>query len=305
MRLLVLVLGLAVTLLAGCDTAAPFDRLVPQEETRLAKTVVAQVSARDFAAVEAALDPALRTAELGAQLENLARTVPPGPVTSVQVVGASTVMGPSGTTYTITLECQHPSAWMLAVVVLRRQASGLLLQGLHFVPRSQSLASENQFTLAGKGPLHYGVLVAALLIPAYVLYALVICLRSRFAGRKWPWVLFVACGLVQFHFNWSTGEWGVQWIAVLLLGAGFTKSGPVAPWILTLSLPLGAFFFLSRRRREPGWPGVVHAAPLVEQAPATEGVEGTAAPTPAPTQVAAATLPAQVAGAGSEREGSP
>lgn len=255
----------AVLLLAGCDSTAMFERLMPKEEVQVAKDLVAKLAARDFAAVEAALDPQYRTAQLPDQLEAMVRTLPSAPPTSVQAVGAHTLTTAGATTYTITLEYRYPAAWNLATVVLERKEGALLLKGITFHPREQSLAAENAFTLDGKGLLHYGVLVLAVLIPLFILYALVVCLRSRFERRKWLWVLFVACGLVQFQFNWSSGDWDVQLLSVLLLGAGFAKGGPVAPWVFTLSLPVGAMFFLLRRHREPGWPGARRALDPVPQ----------------------------------------
>ncbi|WP_269631858.1 hypothetical protein [Pelomonas sp. BJYL3] len=255
----------AVLLLAGCDSTEMFERLMPKEEVQVAKDLVAKLAARDFAAVEAALDPQYRTAQLPDQLEAMVRTLQSAPPTSVQAVGAHTLTKDGTTTYTITLEYSYPAAWNLATVVLERKEAQLVLKGINFQPRTQSLASENDFTLDGKGPLHYLVLVMAALIPLFILHALVVCLRSRFERRKWLWVLSVACGLVQFQFNWSSGDWGVQLLSVLLLGAGFAKGGPVAPWVFTLSLPVGAMLFLLRRHRESGWPGARRARDPVPQ----------------------------------------
>ena len=252
-------------LLTGCNMAATFESLMPHEEVQVAKDLVAKLAARDFAPIEAALDPQYRTPELPAQLETMARTLPAAAPTSVQAVGAHTLSTAAVTTYTITLEYRYPAAWMLASVVLERKGDALLLKGITFHPRAQSLAAENGFTLDGKGPLHYVVLVLAVLIPLFILYALVVCLRSRFERRKWLWVLFVACGLVQFHFNWSSGAWILQPVSLQLLGAGFSKNGPVAPWMFTLSLPVGALLFLLRRHRDPGWPGARRAPDPVPQ----------------------------------------
>jgi hypothetical protein len=76
----------------------------------------------------------------------------------------------------------------------------------------------------------------------------VVCARTRLAKRKWLWLVFVALGVVQFQFNWTTGAWGIQPLAFLLLGAGYTQAGPVAPLVFTLAFPLGALVFLARRK---------------------------------------------------------
>lgn len=244
---LIALLTLLAALLSGCDQNAVFDRLIPQEEARQAQVFVAKIAARDYAAIDEALVPALKTPDLVPRLEEMSRMLPPGPPTSVKTVGANTLMAGGVTTYEITLEYEYPDTRLLAAVAMERHDDKLQLKGINFVPRTQSLEEENRFTLDGKGPLHYLVLALAVAIPLFVLYALVLCARTRFPRRKWLWLLFVAVGLVQFHFNWSTGDWGVQPLSFLLLGSGFAKSGPYAPWIFTIALPVGAIVFLLRR----------------------------------------------------------
>jgi len=247
-RHLLALLTLLAALLSGCDQNALFDRLLPKEEARQAQDFVAKIAARDYAALDEALDPALKTPDLLPRLEQMSRMLPPGPPTSVKTVGAHTLKTGDVTSYEITLEYEYPNTRLLAVVALERRGDRLVLKGINFVPRTQSLEEENRFTFDGKGPLHYLVLALAVAIPLFVLYALVLCARTRFPKRKWLWLLFVAVGLVQFQFNWSTGDWGVIPLSFLLLGSGFAKSGPYAPWIFTIALPVGAVVFLLRRR---------------------------------------------------------
>ena len=239
---------LAAACLSGCDSSALFDSLVPKEESKIAQDVVAKVAARDFAAIDAAMDPAQRPPNLQEALEKMAVMVPAGTPKSVKVVGTNTMRSSAATTYHLTYEYEYPSGWLVAAVLLERRDDKLLLQGINFVPRTQSLESENSFTFAGKGPLHYVVLVLAVAIPLFVIYALVLCFRTRFAKRKWLWVLFVGVGLMQFNFNWASGAWNVQPVSFVLLGLGVVKSGPVAPWVVTLGVPFGAIIFLIRRR---------------------------------------------------------
>jgi len=225
------------------------EKFVPKEEASHAKEVIAMLIARDLQSVEAALAPSLRTDQLRGQLEEMARMLPIGQPKSVRTVGANTMTTPSHTTFDLSFEYEYPGAWIVANAVLERRDGKLVVQGLHFTPNRQSLGEMNRFTFTGKGALHYLVFALAIAIPALVVYALVLCIRTRPLPRKWLWILFIAFGLVQFRFNWSTGDWGVQPISVALLGAGFAKAGPVAPLVFTLAFPLGAVLFLAKRQR--------------------------------------------------------
>jgi hypothetical protein len=243
-----LLIPLLALLLAACDEEAMFDTFVPKEEAALAKRVISQLAARDYASVEAQLDPSLRSPDLRSKLEEIARQVPSGEPTNIRTVGAHTNSTNSVTSFNLTFEYQYKDSWLLANAVLERRDGKVVVQGIHVTPRTRSLETENAFTLAGKSALHYAVLALAVAIPLLVVYALVACVRTKVPKRKWLWLLFVAVGLVQFQFNWTTGAWGIQPISFALLGAGFSKAGPVAPYIFTLAFPLGALVFLKKRR---------------------------------------------------------
>lgn len=240
--------ALLAFLLAGCDQEAMFEKFIPKEESAIAKELIAKLAARDFAAVESRLDARLRNPDVRARLEQLASALPPGEPKSVRTVGANTMASGAITTYQLAYEYEYPDGWVLANATLERRDGQLTLQGIHFLPGKQSLAAMNRFTFDGKGPAHYLVFALAIAIPLFVIYVLVTCARTKVAKRKWLWLLFVAVGVVQFQFNWTNGAWVVQPLSFALLGAGFGKAGPVAPYIFTLAFPLGAVIFLARRR---------------------------------------------------------
>jgi hypothetical protein len=248
MRRWLAVLLFAGIFLSGCDQAALFDSLVSKEESQEAQSYVAKIAARDYAAIEEALDPAFHTADLSSRLEAMSKLLPVEAPKSVRVVGFESETSSTATRYNITLEYEYAASWLLATVLMERREGKLVLQGINLLPRSQSMDAENSFSFDGKGALHYVVFALTFAVPLLVAYALVLCIRTRFPKRKWLWILFVAVGWVQFNFNWSTGALNVQPLSLMLLGAGFLKAGPVAPWVLTFTLPLGAILFLARRR---------------------------------------------------------
>jgi hypothetical protein len=232
----------------GCDQRAIFDAMIPKEEAAAAREVVARIAAGDLAAVEAQLAPDLRTPDTRFKLQEVARVVPAGEPIDVQTVGAHTIRGPASTTYNLTLEYRYPDSWLIANVVLAAGDGGFTLYGVQLTPRNRSLEAENAFTFVGKSPMHFAVFALAIVVPLFILAALVLCARTALPRRKWLWLAFVAIGLVQCQFNWSTGAWGVRPFAFSLLGAGAMKAGPAAPWVFTIAFPLGAVLFLMRRR---------------------------------------------------------
>ena len=87
--------------------------------------------------------------------------------------------------------------------------------------------------------------IGALLI---TLYALVLCVKTKPLKRKWLWILFILVGFGQFVINWSTGEFQIAPLALQLFSASALAS-PYGPWIIAVSLPIGAALFIDRRRK--------------------------------------------------------
>ncbi|MGA0572791.1 hypothetical protein ACO2Q9_18910 [Variovorax sp. VNK109] len=235
-------------MLSACDQQAWFDKMIPQEEAEIGKKVISQLAARDYGAIESQLVAELKTPQLRGQLKQMAQMLPAESPKSVKTVGTQTFKTTDLTNYHLTYEYEYAQAWIIASTSLQRRGGKLVLTALHVLPQDQSLITKNRFTIEGKGPAHYTVLAMAVAIPLFVVFALVICIRTPIAKRKWLWVLFVALGFAQFQFNWTDGAWGIQPLSFLLLGAGFTKAGPAAPYIFALAFPLGAVIFLAKRR---------------------------------------------------------
>lgn len=258
----------AAMCLAGCDQKALMASFTPQEEVALTQSLVTQLAARDFSTIEAIADPDAMPAHLRGTLEQMADLLPREAPKSITTVGAHThTHKPSDTTtYNLSLEYEYAASWMLVTTQLQRRGDKLLLQGIHFFPRTQSLEAEHRFALEGKGALHYLVLAWAVVVPLFIVITLVVSVRTRIPKRKWLWLLFVAVGLVQFQFNWSNGAWNLQPVAFNLLGVGVLKSGAAAPWIFTLTLPIGAVVFWFKRKvwlREQGGHGDGAASPAL------------------------------------------
>lgn len=234
--------------LLGCDQNALIERFTPKQEAAFAKDVIARIAARDLAGLKPMLSSELRNPEVEGQLEKMANVVPSGKPRSIRTVGVNASTGESGTTYSLAFEYEFTGSWLVANVVLARNGDELLLKGIHFEPRSRSLASENALSFEGKGMLHYAFFALAIVIPFFIVYTLIVCMKTTVVKRKWLWLLFIVIGVVQFQLNWSTGEWGVIPVGFSLFGAGFFRAGPFAPYVFTIAMPLGAIVFLMRRK---------------------------------------------------------
>ena len=151
------------------------------------------------------------------------------------------------TTVNTTFEYSYGNRWLLANVAVKEQNGVKTIVGFNVNPESQSLESLNRFTLAGKSPAQYLLLVAAAFAALLTLYALVACIRTKLPGKKWPWILFIIFGFGQVTVNWTTGQYSVVPIAVQLFSASAAAQF-YGPWIIAVSAPIGAIAFLIYRK---------------------------------------------------------
>lgn len=245
-RLLLALVGCLV--LAGCDQRTLVDRLAPADDASFAKARIEELRAGRIDALRGYLDPTLATPDTLVRLKQVTAYFPPGEPRTVKTVGFAKHTFNGHTSVTLTFEYGFDRAWALADLTATRQDGQRTILGLHVYRMSQSLEQTNAFSLAGRPPASYLVLALACAVPVFCLVALVVCVRTRFKGRKWPWILFILFGVGTLHLNWTTGAMGVQPLSVLLFGAS-AMSSPYGPWMISVGLPLGAIWFLLRRRR--------------------------------------------------------
>jgi hypothetical protein len=242
MRLLVLLL--TAMILAGCTPEELLQRISTPERQAEAKLHIDQLRRHDFDAIERALAPELVTAQLRNELETMAGLLPAQEPTSIKLVGAQS-MTDDGTTVNSTFEYRFGSKWFLINVAVRERGADRKIVGFHVSPEEGPVAELNRFSLAGKSPAHYFVLAVAVANVALTVIAAYFCARTRMA-RKWRWMLFILFGFTRFSINWSSGEWSFDPLYFQLFSAG-AFAAPFGPWIISISVPVGAIWFLATR----------------------------------------------------------
>lgn len=239
---------MTAALMAGCNAQKTIEAMAPQEEAAQGQQVIAQLAARDFASVQAHLDPTLQTPGTAAQLVEVANHIPAGTPKHVQLIGFNTLHQKTDVQSSFAYEYEYDDQWMVAQVMFSRKAGQLLIAGVHVNREAQSQRAVHALSLAGKGPLHVLMLGLSVLVPLFILTTLVICYRTPVPKRKVLWCVFIAVGLVQFTLNWTSGAINVQALTFMVLGAGFMQASPYTPLLLSVAVPVGAVVFLLKRR---------------------------------------------------------
>jgi hypothetical protein len=242
---------LALTFLGFLATACSQEdiirKIAPPAQQDIVRAYIEKLRNHDFAEIEKAMDPSIAGELQGGMLEKMAGVIPAGEPTSVKLVGANQFSyKDAGTALNLTYEFQFGDEYLLINVARTMQDGAETIVGLGVHPLSASLEVQNRFTLANKNALQYGMLATAIGVTIFTLYALAICIRTKLARRKWLWILFIVFGFGKIMVNWTTGQWGLSILAVQLFSASATAEY-FGPWIISVSLPIGAAIFMSRR----------------------------------------------------------
>jgi len=235
--------------MSACSLKSALEKAAP-ETTATAKSTFEGLRHKQLDQVEAGFFPGLDRSELHGKLPEVAALIPDGDPVSVHKVGAFVVCKTrSGCDNTVTLEYEFPShRFVLFNVVVHSQDGRSGLLSVYVQNRSQSLEEENRFTLVGKNPLQYAVLLAWIVIASVSIYSLILCIRTPMLKKKWLWIIFILLGVGRLSLNWTTGEAAFTTFYIMVLPAG-SFGQPYGPWILLVSLPVGSIAFLVLRER--------------------------------------------------------
>jgi hypothetical protein len=238
----------ASILVVACSQEDWFRKVAPPAQQEIGRHYIEQLRNRDFGDIQKVIDSSISEELRGGILEQMADSIPAGTPTSVKLVGANQFSSEKvGTTLNLTYEFQFGDKFLL-INVARKTKDGVdTIIGLRVQPLSASLEVLNRFTLSNKTAFQYCVLVAAIAAALFTLYALVVCIRTKMARRKWLWVLFILFGFGKIMVNWTTGAWDFMILNAQLFSAS-AGAAYFGPWIISVSLPVGAVFFLSRRK---------------------------------------------------------
>lgn len=262
------VVAVALLAAAGCGIPTRPDDLVSPEDRALVRGYFDAVRGRRVDEIERAADPSISGPGLRRVVERAAAAIPIGEPTSATLVGANVLRAPDAVTASITYEYGFDGGWVVAQFTIGKQAGGVSLLGFHIVPNPAPLAERHAFRLTDRSPAQWLILGLALALPVFTVYTLVSCARAGLRGWQWLWLPFVAVGVGWVAVNWTTGVVTVFPLYVQLFSASAVRDLN-GPWVISVSFPLGAVWFLRnrrhRRRAAPG--GESSVAGRVESGP--------------------------------------
>jgi len=246
----VLISFLLILTLCGCNPndflRNSMDKMAPDDDEALAKECLSALREGDFQTVTKQLDPQIVKPGIESDLTKISNMLAHGDPITMALVGCNVFSSSERRRTNLTYQYQFANAWVLAAVTIDTLGESKKVIGINVNPIPKSLGELNAFTLSGKSIKHYILLAIAVVVPIFIVWTIILCARTKIR-KKWLWVIFILVGITKLNLNWTTGQMGFQPIAFQIPGAGIAKMGLYAPWILTVSVPLGAILFLIKR----------------------------------------------------------
>jgi|ERR1700677_567059 len=286
-RFPLLLCGLLLVILCGCVGKGFLNTFTSPEDEAVAKNHISLLRDDQFDQIRKDIDPKIKDGFTHDIFEKMRAYIPDGEPLTVKEVGLEEYVSSGSSSCNITYEYQFPDKWLLINVAVRKVHDVSTIFGIGVRPMSDSLEHWYRFTFEGKGAIHYVILALACAVPLFILYALIVCCRTKMKKRKWLWIIFIIVGFGGVTLNWTTGRLSssdatvrsndktvfIPFFSFYLLGAAAVRAAPYGPWMLTVSLPLGAALFLMRRKQltyDPDQPPPLEPPPKVEQQVAGE-----------------------------------
>ncbi|HEX8430562.1 MAG TPA: hypothetical protein VF625_04710, partial [Longimicrobium sp.] len=235
---------LLFVLVAACSVSqARMDAMVPDDEDAFARAHIQALPSGNTRMLEDALDPSLRGPEVMAELAKMVKLVAGRRIEALKVIGYQGMSFNGAQRRNITYQLDLSDGWAVANVASRTEDRRRIIDGISVTQIPEPLERTHAFRLGGKSATHYIFLGLVALIPLLMLYAVVLVFRMR-PRRRWLWVLACIWGVGQWSLNWTTGDTGTLPVNIQLLGSAAIRASMYSPWILSLSLPIGALYVI-------------------------------------------------------------
>jgi len=246
--MLKILLIIPILIITGCSSEFLKEKIVPKVESEFAKVYLNNLQNKNFNYIKQYIDPIIKKDANDEKLLEIADYFPTGELLSTELIGSKVSLFNDNWRGTFTFEYQFSNGWAVANVTLKRNDKDLSVIGFHVYQRDTSQKEINQFTLANKSVLQYTVLTLGIVIIFFTLITLYFCIKTPMQKKKWLWILFILTGIGSLGVNWTTGEYGTQFLSINLFASSAASSGPHSPWIFSISIPLGAILFWIKRK---------------------------------------------------------
>jgi hypothetical protein len=238
----------------ACSVEDKLVSSVSVEQLETAKQKISVVLSADYKTLNSAIANIQQNPLTVQTINQVRQTIPQGKPLVTQLVGYKYSYYKTQEKTTrhdyYTFQYHYPDRWFLVQIgLLTENEQRPLISAFYVQPIPGDLKEIHKFTFDGKPVSHYLMLLAAVVIPVFIIISLVICYKTPIPKRKWLWYLFIGVGLFGVQLEWTTGQWAIEPLAFYIFGSGFFRASLYAPVIISVTIPVGAILFHLKRKK--------------------------------------------------------
>lgn len=222
-------------------------KMIPEQESKFAEEYLSKLNDKDFEFLRSYSTEELLPHLTEEKLNEISSYFRGGELISTTIIGSQTHVFNGNWQGNFTFEYQFDNGWNIANAVIVKNNEALKVNGFNVYQTNESQKTLHAFKFSEKTIKHYLFLVVSVIVPLFIVFTLIICIRTKIEKRKWLWIIFVLFGFFQVSFNWTTGAINFNPISFQILGSGFFTGGPYSPLFISTSFPVGAIVFLIKR----------------------------------------------------------
>lgn len=249
------------TLIFICPSLLPRQQIdysasAPADAVSLAKSASENLRAGKFEAVQAILHPKLGTIITPDLFAKMKGAFPAAAPRKIIVAGwrttlSKTVGGGDATSSTeIVVSYQYPDrSEVHTEFVLQRAAGKLLATGFHVRTFPAQPAHANDLDPTKLQPFSIAYMAIAFLIDIFAAVSFVSCAMGPLPRwrTRWLWMIATLIGVVRYDVVLTTGAATLLPVYLNLPPAGLSQADMNSPWVVWLTLPVGAVVYWYRR----------------------------------------------------------
>jgi hypothetical protein len=232
-------------LLVSCNPNIDLSKIIPSDVDQFARAFIDQLGKGNIDQCLANVVENMQTDEGRTFLSNVASGINGIQFDSLEMINARFTkrLGDNPlTNYVLEYEQEIRSQSVYFFIQIFEENGITKISGFDARQMEVPLKIAHAFTFIGKPAINYIFFILTVTSISFVIFTLVSAILTPMK-RKWLWMVGILFALVKFKLNWTTSEFDFQLLSFQILGAGFSKSGLVAPWIISFSIPVFAITF--------------------------------------------------------------
>ena len=240
-----LITALLLGTLISCNPNTDLSKIIPTEVDQFARTFISDIQQQQIDECLTKVAENMQNEEGRTFMLNVASGISPLQLDSLNMINAryTSFMGDNPrTNYTVEYEQELDDQSIYFFFTILKEGNDLTITGFDARWIEAPLKKIHAFTFIGKPVINYIFVLLAFVSVGFVIFTLIVAIRTPMK-RKWLWIIGILFTFIKFKLNWTTSEFDFQLLSFQLFGAGFSKSGLIAPWILTFSIPVFAIVF--------------------------------------------------------------